>query len=182
MKTMTSGFLCLALGASFPSAFALAQSATASNIPVTAKVYVPITITLTNAGLSFGDVYSNLVGGNVILDPTTDLRTSTGSLVLGTVSAVNSAAIKVGGKRNASFAITLPANGTVTLTGPGTAMAVTGFTAAVGTLALTSPFVSKLPDSASSTITFKVGGTLVVGANQSDGDYVGSFAVTVAYN
>ncbi|MFZ1377252.1 MAG: DUF4402 domain-containing protein [Geothrix sp.] len=158
------------------------QSATASNVPATARIYVPITVTLTNSGLSFGDIYANVTGGNVVLDPSTDLRTPTGGLVLGTLSQHNSAALRVGGKRNATFVITLPANGTVTLTGPGTAMAVNAFTAAVGTTTLTAPFASKLPDAASANLTFKVGGTLVVGANQMDGDYTGTFAVTVAYN
>jgi len=171
-----SGIAMLASGVAF------GQSATASNIPASARIYVPNTVVLTNSGLSFGDVYANVTGGNLILDPTTDLRTTTGGLVLGTLSTANSAALKVGGKRNATFAITLPANGTVTLTGPGTAMAVNAFTAAVGAVALTSPFASQLSNTANATLTFKVGGTLAVGANQVDGDYVGTFSVTVAYN
>jgi len=182
MKSNSHSILLLSIGVFGSSVLALAQSATASNIPTAARVYVPISVTLTNSGLNFGDVYANLTGGNVVLDPTTDLRTPSGGLVLGTLSAGNSAALKVSGKRNATFAITLPANGTVTLTGPGTAMAVSTFTAAVGSTVLTSPLSSKLPDSASANLTFKVGGTLIVGANQTDGDYTGTFAVTVAYN
>jgi hypothetical protein len=164
------------------ASLAQGQSATASNVPATARIYVPITVTLTNSGLSFGDIYANVTGGNVVLDPATDLRTTTGGLVLGTLSPSNSATLKVGGKRNGTFAITLPANGTVTLTGPGTAMALNAFTAAIGSTTLIAPFASKLPDAVSANLTFKVGGTLVVGPNQMDGDYTGTFAVTVAYN
>ncbi|MDP2876103.1 MAG: DUF4402 domain-containing protein [Holophaga sp.] len=163
-------------------AFAQTSSATAGNVPATARIYVPISVALTNSGLIFGDVFANVTGGNVILDPATDIRTTTGGLVLGTLSPTNSAVLKVSGKRSASFAITLPANGTVTLTGPGTAMALNAFTAAVGTVALVAPFTSQLPNASSATLSFKVGGTLVVGANQVDGDYTGTFSVTVAYN
>jgi hypothetical protein len=182
MRLPHSSLLYLVLGAALPGVTAFAQSATASNIPATARIYVPITVALTNSGLSFGDIFSNASGGNVVLDPATDLRTPSGGLVLGTLSPSNSAVLKVGGKRNATFAITLPLNGTVTLTGPGTAMAVNAFTAAVGSTTLIAPLASKLPDSANATLTFKVGATLVVGGNQADGDYTGTFAVTVAYN
>jgi len=182
MKMCSSRTSRLAL-AFASSALALsAQSATASNIPATARIFVPITVSLTNAGLSFGDVYANVTGGNVVLDPATDLRTSTGGLVLGTVGVASSAVIKVGGTRGSMFAITVPANSFVTLTGPGTAMPLTGFTVAVGAAALTAPFVSQLPNVAGATLTFKVGATLVVPPNQLDGSYTGAFAVTVAYN
>ncbi len=175
---LLSGFALIAVSA----AFAQTPTGTASSIPATARIFVPITVSLTNSGLIFGDVFANATGGNVVLDPATDLRTTTGALVLGTLSPTNSAALKVSGKRNATFTITLPTNGTVTLTGPGTAMALNGFTAAVGAVALTSPFTSQLPNASSATLTFKVGGTLVVGPNQTDGDYTGTFSVTVAYN
>jgi hypothetical protein len=164
------------------STVALAQPATVGSIPATSRVYVPIAVSLTNAGLSFGDVFASAAGGTLVLDPATDLRTVTGGLTLGTLSPVNSAIIKVAGKRSATFAITLPANGTVTLTGPGAAMALNAFTVAVGSTALKAPFTSKLPEQASAFILLKVGGTLVVGANQADGDYAGTFSVLVAYN
>jgi hypothetical protein len=161
---------------------AFAQSATASNIPATARIYVPITVALTNSGLSFGDIFSNVPGGNVVLDPATDLRTTTGGLLLGSGSSANSAVIKVGGVRGNSIAITLPVDSIVTLVGPGTTMTLTAFTVAVGAVALKPPFVVQLPPVAGASLSFKVGATLVVPANQLDGNYVGAFAVTVAYN
>jgi len=173
-----SGFALIAASA----AFAQTPTGTASSIPATARIFVPITVSLTNSGLIFGDVFANATGGNVVLDPATDLRTTTGGLVLGTLSPTNSAALKVSGKRNAAFTITLPANGTVTLTGPGTAMALNAFTAAWGRGRWTSPYASRLPNPGSAPLPFKVGGTLVVGPNQMDGDYAGTFSVTVAYN
>jgi hypothetical protein len=164
------------------SSVASAQPATIGSIPATSRVYVPLAVSLTNSGLSFGDVFASATGGNLVLNPATDLRTVTGGLTLGVLSPINSAVIKVAGKRNATFAITLPANGTVTLTGPGAAMAVNAFSVAVGSTLLTAPFTSRLPDQANAIVLLKVGGTLVVGANQVDGDYAGAFAVLVAYN
>jgi hypothetical protein len=158
--------------------FAQSNTATAA-VPTTARIYVPITAVLTNTGLAFGDIFANATGGNVVLDPTTDARTPSGGLFLGTASPFNSAAITVCGKRNASFSVTLPAN--TTLTGPGAAMTVSAFTAATGATILT-PALSKLPNSAGATLPIKVGGTLAVGANQVDGDYAGTFNVIVTYN
>jgi hypothetical protein len=165
-----------------PSAHLRAQTANASSIPATARIYVPITAALVNSGLSFGDIFSNVPGGNVVLDPATNLRTTTGGLVLGTAGAVNAAVIKVGGVRGNAIAISLPLDAAVTLVGPGTTMALVGFTCAVGTAELAAPFLTQLPLVAGATVTFQVGATLVVPANQLDGNYVGAFAVTVAYN
>lgn len=160
------------------SATAFAQSATVA-VPATAKIYVPITAVLTNTGLAFGDIFANATGGTVMLDPTTDVRTSSGGLILGTASPHNSAALTLGGKRNASFSLTLPAS--TQLTGPGAAMTVSAFTAATGATLLT-PALSVLPNTASAILPVKVGATLAVGPNQVDGDYAGTFNVTVTYN
>ena len=174
---LVTGVALLASSAAFAQ-----SSATLPAVPATAHIFVAITETLTNSGLAFGDIFQSATGGNVVLDPTNNTRTVTGGLTLGVIDPFNSATILVGGRRNASFAITLPANGTVTLIGPGTAMPVNAFTAAVGAVALVSPFTSQLPNTAGATLTFKVGGTLVVGPLQTDGDYAGTFPVTVAYN
>jgi len=170
---IVTGIALLATSAAF------AQSSATAAVPTTAKIYVPLTATLTNTGLAFGDIFANATGGNVVLDPTTDARTPSGGLILGTVSPFNSAAITVGGKRNAKFSVTLPTS--TTLAGPGTAMTVNAFTAATGAVALT-PALSQLPNSAAATLPIKVGATLVVAANQADGDYAGTFNVVVTYN
>ncbi|HCZ33712.1 MAG TPA: hypothetical protein DHV93_09830 [Holophagaceae bacterium] len=174
---LATGVALLATSAAFAQ-----STATLAAVPATAKIFVAITQTLTNSGLAFGDIFQSPTGGNVVLDPTNDNRTVTGGLTLGVIDPFNSATILVGGRRNATFAITLPANGTVSLIGPGAAMPVNAFTAAVGAVALVSPFTSQLPNTAGASLTFKVGGTLVVGPLQTDGDYAGTFPVTVAYN
>ena len=61
-------------------------------------------------------------------------------------------------------------------------MAVKTFTASVAGGTATSTPTGTLPSTAGATQTFTVGATLSLAANQTDGDYSGSFPVTVAYN
>ncbi|WP_243286177.1 DUF4402 domain-containing protein [Geothrix terrae] len=164
-----------------PAAFAQSATATASNVPASARIYVPISVSLTNGGLSFGDIFASTTGGDVTLDPQNNTRTSTNP-TLGTTGSVSAAEFKVTGKRSATYAITLPADGTVTLTGSGTPMPVSKFTASVAGAAATTTATGLLPSAANASQTFTVGGTLTLGANQTDGDYAGTFNVTVAYN
>jgi hypothetical protein len=171
-----TGALLLAGSAAFAQ-----SSATAANVPATARIFKPITLTLSNTGLSFGDIFADATGGDVTLNPQTDARTTSGP-VLATTGTANSALFTVGGKRNATYAITLPANGVVSLTGPGAAMPVKDFLASVGGAAPANPATGLIPNVAAGTQTFKVGGTLTLAANQVDGDYAGTFNVTVAYN
>ena len=173
---LITGAALLATGAAFAQ-----SSATLAAVPATAHIVVPIALTLTNTGLFFGDIVASVTGGNVVLNPVDDTRTATGGLTLVGPDPFHSALITVTGQALRTFAITLPANGTVTLTGPGTAMPVNAFTAAVGATALTAPFTRAL-SATPGTLAFKVAGTLVVGANQTVGDYAGTFPVTVAYN
>jgi hypothetical protein len=176
----TSRLLAGALLLAAPAAFAQA-SATVANVPATARIFKPISLTLSNSGLSFGDIFSDATGGTVTLNPQTDVRTTAGPTLAAT-GIVNSALFTVGGKRNATYAITLPANGIVTLTGTGTAMPVGTFTASVGSAAPSTTATGLIPNVAAGTQTFKVGATLTIGANQTDGEYAGTFNVTVAYN
>jgi hypothetical protein len=175
-----SRILAGALLLAAPAVFAQ-SSATASSVPASARIYVPITVSLTNGGMSFGDIFASAAGGDVTLDPQNNTRTTTGPTTA-TTGSVSSAAFKVTGKRNATYAITLPADGSVTLTGAGTAMPVNQFTASVEGAAATGTATGLLPNAANATQTFTVGGTLTLAANQTDGDYTGIFNVTVAYN
>jgi len=91
---------------------------------------------------------------------------------IGLGGAPTAAGFTVSGLSNQTYAVTLPADGSIVLTGPGTDMAVDTFT-----------------DDATGTITpgggpdaFGVGATLTVGGNQTSGAYTGSFDVTVSYN
>lgn len=177
---VSSRLLAGALLLAAPAVFAQ-SSATVSNVSASARIYVPITVSLTNGGMSFGDIFASPAGGDVTLDPQNNTRTSNGPTTA-TTGTVSAAAFKVTGKRNATYAITLPADGTVTLTGAGTAMPVSKFTASVAGVAATTTATGLLPSAANATQTFTVGGTLTLGANQTDGDYTGTFNVTVAYN
>jgi hypothetical protein len=160
-------------------AVALAQSsATVSNVTASARIYKPITLALSNTGLSFGDIFSDATGGLVTLNPQTEVRTTAGP-VLAATGTVNAAHFAVTGKRSATYAITLP--GSITLSGPGTAMTVNAFTASVGGGAPSNPATGTLSTPAG-TQTFNVGAALTLGANQVDGDYSGTFNVTVTYN
>lgn len=79
----------------------------------------------------------------------------------------------VSGTAAATYAITLPANGTVFLSSGSQTMAVNNFVSfpsAMGTL------------SGGGTQMLSVGATLVVGNAQVPGGYTSSFAVTVNYN
>jgi hypothetical protein len=154
-------FCLLALSA--PALFA-ADNAT---VTASARIYKPITLALTNGGLSFGDIFTDPTGGTVTLDPA-GVRSTSGP-VLATTGSAYAAAFAVTGKRNATYAITLPAS--ASLAGPGAPMTVNGFqTSAAGTL------------DGSGNQAFTLGATLAIGANQTDGDYSGTFSVSVAYN
>jgi hypothetical protein len=136
---------------------------------VAAKVDPVITLTkLTN--LQFGDVFTAATAGTVVLSPA-GARTATGGLTLGNLSPVGAATFAVTGAANAAYSITLPVS--IVLTGPAGTMTVSPFASSPsGTGLLGATGQQQL----------NVGATLNVSANQADGDYSGSFPVTVAYN
>ncbi len=82
------------------------------------------------------------------------------------------ASFDVTGAPGQTYSITLPPNGTVTLTGPGASMDVDTFNHDAGA----SPTLVGGSD------TFNVGATLSVADTQAGGNYSGTFAVTVNYN
>jgi hypothetical protein len=177
-----TGALLLAGTAAFAQA-----SATASAVPATARIYAPITITVTayhgGTGLSFGDIIPGVAAGTLRLDPVADARTATGVTTAATSSmAVHAAQFTVGGQANAAYAITLPTTA-VTLTSGGNNMTATLFTASVNGGATTAATASPAGNTGGgASQAFTVGATLNVGANQVGGDYTGSFNVTVTYN
>jgi hypothetical protein len=121
--------------------------------------------------LSFGKFAAG-AGGTLTISPAGG-RSATGGVVL--VSGGSSAAqFAVTGEPNLTYAISLPANGTVVLVnGGGQQMAVNGF-ASTPTSGQLSPV--------GGTQTISVGATLSVGANQPTGSYSGSFNVSLDYN
>jgi len=136
---------------------------------VTVRIDAVITLArLTN--LSFGDIYTTPASGTVVLSPA-GVRTFTGGVLLGGLTAVTAASFTVTGTASTTYAITLPVS--VVLTGPGGTMTANAFTStpsATGTL------------STAGQQQLRVGATLNVGANQPSGNYSGTFSVTVAYN
>ncbi len=162
----------LALLVTSTVAMAQQDNATASATPAGATIAAAITIVHT-AHLHFGQIVAGVGAGTVeqtaAASPT---RTATGC-TLGNTTGMSPATFTVGGEPSATYAITLPGDSDVTLTGPGDPMAITAFTSSpsgTGTL------------SGGGTQTLYVGGTLNVGAAQVAGAYTGTFDVTVTYN
>jgi hypothetical protein len=130
-------------------------------------------ITLTNTqSLAFGSFIAGS-GGTMAVSTSGGRSVGSGSIVLMNMNpTAHAAAFNVTGDANAPYTITLPADGVVSLTGPGAAMAVGSFTSnptSAGTL------------NSGGTGTIAVGATLTVGSNQVPGSYSGSFSVTVTY-
>jgi Mat/Ecp fimbriae major subunit len=158
------------LAATAAATMASAGSAFAATATATASATIVQAITLTNtAPLNFGSIAPSAAGGNVVVD-TADTRTTCdgGNFCSGTVTSAN---FNVAGAANYNYTITLPATA-ASLTGPGTAMSVASFAHSAGA----TPALS-----ATGTGSFKVGGTLAVGAGQTAGGYSGSFTVNVDY-
>ena len=144
------------------------QSGT-TTFAVRARVDPVISLAL-QQGLAFGDIYAGPSAGIVVLDPT-GIRTASGGVTLGTLAPFHAASFTVTGAPNSTYAISLPAS--VTLSAPGATLTLSPLQS--------SPSLSGLLN-AGGTQALNVGGTLQVIANQPDGDYSGTFPVTVAYN
>ena len=138
----------------------------------TAAVHIlrPLTVQKID-DLEFGWI-SATAAGTIVLNPVNGAITTTGGVLPlgGTPRAAQFAGAASG---NAVVNIKLP-NQPVTLTRAG------------GTETITlSKFTLDGPDkrtmAQASSFNFKVGGTLTVGANQADGNYEGTFTVTVQY-
>jgi hypothetical protein len=123
--------------------------------------------------LSFGSFVAS-AGGTIAVAPGSG-RSKTGSVILLAQGGASTAAqFTVSGTAMATYAITLPADGAITLTdASGHSMALNGFVSypgATGTL------------SGGGTQLLSVGATLSVNNAQPRGSYSGSFPVTVHYN
>jgi hypothetical protein len=153
-----------------------AQSSTAT-ANASATIVHPIAISK-STDLVFGTLAVGATGGTVAI--------STGGVVTiggagNTISQPpantgnpTAAVFAVSGEASFTYAITLPTDGTVTLSdGASHTMAVNTFTSNPGTTGTLS---------AGGTDTLNVGATLVVGDGQAPGSYTGTFNVTVAYN
>jgi hypothetical protein len=121
----------------------------------------------------FGRVVKPLAGnGTVTIDPTSGARTFNGAQGLDTPTPTR-ASFNVTGEGGQTFSVTVPA--TFDMTGPQT-MTVTTSSSVAGTAMLSSTLGS------SGSLTIGVGGSAPINASTLNGDYSGSFIVTVAYN
>ena len=152
-----------------------AYAATASGT-ANATVVTPIAIAAA-LDLRFGSFSTTAAAQTVVINAQTGGRTLSGVLGVGTgQNAFGAGTFSVTGDSNLTYAITLPADGVVTITtGAGDAtrtMAVSSFTSfPSGTGALTA-----------GAQTLAVGATITTVASQVSGAYAGQFNVSVDYN
>lgn len=168
MKKIAYVLSSIAIASIVVTPAAKAASATAN---ATATVMTPISISKT-ADLRFGK-FSALTGGTVVIAHGGG-RSAGGAVVLSTTDAGGAASFNVAGDANATYAITLPNNATITHSVDNTkTMSVGSFTSnpsGTGTL------------SGAGTQVVNVGATLTVGNAQTVGSYTGTFDVSVEYN
>ena len=130
----------------------------------------PIAVSPVQA-LAFGKFAAGS-GGTVTIGAN-GTRSGGGGVVLLPSAGGSAAQFGVSGEPNTSYAITLPANGTVQLASGSNSMAVNSFSSspnAVGQLSL------------GGSQTLSIGATLNVAGNQPPGNYSGSFNVSIDYN
>ncbi|MGV8892780.1 MAG: DUF4402 domain-containing protein [Burkholderiaceae bacterium] len=129
------------------------------------------TIGSSTQALAFGSLVAG--SGGTVTVSLTGVRSASGGVILLPSGSGSAALFSVTGNSSATYAITLPANGVVSLTSGANTMAVNNFTsnpAPTGQL------------SVGGSQTLSVGATLSVGSNQPSGPYSGSFNVMVNYN
>ena len=140
-----------------------------STATATAKIAVAIAIEKTS-DLAFGTIVPSNTAGTVTIDPA-GKRTGSSSVQLLSTTSTSAAKFNVTGENHATYAVTLPSDETITIRNGDKYMKINKFTA--------SALTGDLEDGKD---TFTVGGTLEVGANQTSGNYTGTFNVLAAYN
>jgi len=154
------------------TAGAFAQSSATQQTIATATIVGPLTLTKVN-DMDFGTIAVSAAVGTVVLATDNTRSFSGGASVVPPANGL-AASFTVAGQASETFAITLPDNGTVTLTGPGDAMPVSAFNHNAGA----TPALN-----GTGTAAFTVGATLTTGASQASGAYSSAnFPVTVSYN
>jgi hypothetical protein len=124
------------------------------------------------SSLSFGAFVAGGTG-SVVLDAQGPRRQTGEVYLTGQGAAASTAVFAVAGSPFTSYAITLPANGTVTLVdGRGNTMAVNAFASSIGGAGVLA---------GDGSAQFRVGATLLVGFGQAPGQYSGAFNITLEY-
>jgi spore coat protein U-like protein len=151
-----------------------AEDPATASADVTATIVQAISIDKIT-DLKFGKIVASSTAGQVAIQTDGSRTIAAGNVVLfNQGSDEQAASFKTIGSPGAAYYLVLPADGSVSLTGPSGSdpMTIEGFVhSATGTL-----------DAATGEEIFNVGGTLNVGANQAPGQYTGTFTVTAAYN
>ena len=147
------------------------QTARAADVTgtATAEVLAPLAISQTTQ-MNFGDVAGDSASATTVVLTTAGATSSVDGAYTGGSPAAG--AFAVTGGASLAYSITLPADGTVVLTGPGVDMDVDGFNHDAGG----SPALDGTGNDS-----FNVGATLSLGAGQVAGTYNGSYTVTVDY-
>ncbi len=147
-------------------------SATAT---ASATIITPIALNKT-VDMNFGNLAVNATPGTVALSAAlAPSRTPTGGVTLIAGGTITAATFTVTGLTGATYSITLPADGVVSLTGPGAPMAANTF--------VSTPTVAAGGTLTAGTQTLYVGATLSVAGGQTPGAYSSAaFTVTVNYN
>ena len=169
MKVGTTKILVAGMGtALLMGSGSNAQAATVAG-PVEAVLVKPLSLVKTD-DLDFGTLVSSPIAGTATIDANTGVQTTTGGVLSAGGTPKRAEFVGVGGS---GLLITIAISPSPTLTnGTGGSMPSTlavqggtGFRLLPGT----------------GVQTFRVGGTLNVGANQQDGNYTGTFSLTVNY-
>jgi Domain of unknown function (DUF4402) len=170
--------LLLAVGTASTGLHSAAQAASGAGAG-RAQLRQPVTL-LNTRDLNFGTILRGTTAGRVVINARTGARTSTGGVVpVGT--GFSSAAFNGTGSAGRVVTLSIGAPGiTVNRVGGGGTMTVNTFRiSSNGSGQQTLPRNYTMP--VSGTRSFAIGARLNVTANQPDGDYLGSFALTMNY-
>lgn len=138
------------------------------NVPIHIRIIAPIALSKIQ-DLDMGVVIPGATAGSVTLNAATGAQGITGGVVYASPTG-QAAQFAATGQPSHPFSIVLGSS-PITLSGPGGTMS----------LALLASPSGSSTFSAAGTSALNVGGTLTVGANQADGDYTGTFTLTVSY-
>lgn len=148
-----------------------AQNTDTEQTTATATIVGPLSLSKVS-DMNFGTIAVGAGAGTLVLG-TDNSRTPAGVTLVPPAAGI-AASFTVAGEASRAIAITLPADGTVTLAGPGVAMPVNTFVHNAGA----TPALN-----GSGAAAFTVGATLTINAGQASGTYTSAnFPVTVSYN
>ncbi|MBL0925743.1 MAG: DUF4402 domain-containing protein [Sphingomonadaceae bacterium] len=157
----------IALAGAIAAAALVSTGAQAATVNADARVVIiaPVELEQT-AVLDFGVVAPGAAGGTVTLPTTSNTRTCAPTVTC--VGTAQRGGLRVRGANGYNVAISVA--GSTSLTGAGAPMNLSLTTDAPATLAANGNWQA-----------FNVGGTLTIGANQTAGTYLGTYAVSADY-